>query len=152
MSGYIMDLRKEIGSRCIILTGAGVILEDNLGRILLQRRTDNHCWGIPGGSMELGETFEDTARREVLEETGLIVGELNLFYLNSGPSTHYTYPNGDEVYQACTVFTSSDFSGDITLQEDESEDTEWFYPHQIPDNINPPDRVPLQKFAASRNV
>ena len=32
----------------------------------------------------MGETFEDTARRESLEETGFIVGEMHLFCLHSG--------------------------------------------------------------------
>lgn len=71
MSGYIMDLREVVGARPLILAGAGVIIVDNEGRILLQHRSDNGDWGIPGGSMELGESFEEAARREVLEETGL---------------------------------------------------------------------------------
>lgn len=41
--GYIMELRKFVGSQPLILTGAGVLLVDNSGRILLQHRTDNGC-------------------------------------------------------------------------------------------------------------
>lgn len=50
--------------------------------------------------MELGESFEETARREVYEETGIIVGDLALFHLHSGEQTFYKYPNGDAVYNA----------------------------------------------------
>jgi len=148
MAGYILDLRRSIGTKPIILSGAGVILVDPLKRILLQQRTDNHSWGIPGGSMELGESYEETARREVLEETGLIVAGLNLFYLNSGRHTFYKYPNGDEVYMACVVFTSSEFSGDIIMQGDETADLRWFHLYEIPENINPNDRLPIDKFVA----
>ncbi|MHB1683964.1 MAG: NUDIX hydrolase [Bacilli bacterium] len=151
MAGYIMELRKAIGSKPIILAGAGAILVDSMGRILLQHRTDNHSWGIPGGSMELGESYEETARREVFEETGLVVGELNLFYLNSGQHTFYQYPNGDEVYMACTIFTTTDFSGDIKMQEDETADLRWFHLHEIPGNINPNDRRSINKFAVTRS-
>lgn len=150
MTGYIIGLRKEIGTKPIILAGAGAIIEDQTGRILLQHRTDNHCWGIPGGSMELGESYEETARREVFEETGLHVGELNVFYLNSGQHTYYEYPNGDEVYMACVIFTTTDFSGEIKMQEDETADLRWFDLDELPENINPNDHRPINKYVATR--
>ena len=43
--GYIMDLRKIVGHRTLLQVGASVIVEDEQGRVLLQKRTDNHCWG-----------------------------------------------------------------------------------------------------------
>ena len=73
MSGYIMDLRKIVGHRPLLQVGASVIVEDEKGRVLLQKRTDNHCWGYPGGSTELDERVEDAAARELREETGLPV-------------------------------------------------------------------------------
>jgi len=150
MAGYVMRLRKELGTKPLILAGAGAIIEDQIGRILLQHRTDNHCWGVPGGSMELGESYEETARREIFEETGLRVGELHVFYLNSGQHTYYQYPNGDEVFMACVIFTTTEFSGDIKMQEDETADLRWFGLHELPDNINPNDRRPISQFVATR--
>ena len=47
--------------------------------------------------MELGETVQDTARREVFEETGLRLGKLELFGMYSGPDYYKTFPNGDQV-------------------------------------------------------
>lgn len=52
---------------------AGVTF-DECGRVLLIRRRDNGAWQAPGGVLELGETFEQGVRREVLEETGVEVG------------------------------------------------------------------------------
>lgn len=151
MAGYIMKLRNELGTKPIILAGAGVIIEDSEGKILLQHRANNHHWGIPGGSMELGESYEETARREVSEETGLSVGELSVFYLNSGKHTYYQYPNGDEVYMACVIFTTTDFSGDIQMQENETSDLRWFDLHELPDNINFNARRPISQFVAARS-
>ena len=70
--GYIMDLRAFVGHRPLIQVGSSVIVEDGQGQILLQLRTDNHQWSFSAaGSMEPGESPEDTARRELLEETGV---------------------------------------------------------------------------------
>ena len=68
--GYIFDIRKKLGHDPIILTGAGVILFNDKKEILLGRRADNGFWAYPAGSMELGESFEECARREVFEEIG----------------------------------------------------------------------------------
>lgn len=69
MSGYIMDFRKLVGHRPLLQVGASVIVEDRQGRILLQLRCDNHCWGYAGGSVELDEVVEEAAKRELFEET-----------------------------------------------------------------------------------
>lgn len=97
MSEYILDLRKVVGHRPLLQVGASVIVEDAERRVLLQLRSDNHCWGYAGGSVELDEVVEDAAKRELFEETGLIAEELELFGVFSGEDCHYVYPNGDEV-------------------------------------------------------
>lgn len=43
---------------------------------MLQLRSDNESWGLPGGTMELGESFEEAATREVYEETNLEIQNL----------------------------------------------------------------------------
>lgn len=102
--GYILELRKQVGHRPLIMTCAGVLLLNEKRELLLQKRADNGLWGYPGGSMELGESFKDCARREVQEETGLICGKLEHFMNVSGEEVHYVYPNGDEIYAAEEIF------------------------------------------------
>ena len=75
---YIMELRKEVGHRPLLQVGASVIVVDEHGRILLQLRSDNHCWGYAGGSVELDEVVEDAAKRELLEETGLVADKIEI--------------------------------------------------------------------------
>lgn len=46
------------------------------GKVLLVKRgipPSKGLWAIPGGSVELGETLQEAAEREILEETGLII-------------------------------------------------------------------------------
>lgn len=65
MSDYVSQIRKLVGARPLILCSAGVVLLDRMNRVLLQHRTDNSMWGIPGGALEPGERLEDAAVREV---------------------------------------------------------------------------------------
>lgn len=66
---YVKDLRELVGNRPLILPGAVAIILNDQNEVLLQHRIDGG-WGLPGGLMELGESLEETARREVKEETG----------------------------------------------------------------------------------
>ncbi|KOS02832.1 ADP-ribose pyrophosphatase, partial [Paenibacillus polymyxa] len=94
---YIKELRELVGIRPKIMAGACVILIDEKGRLLLQQRTDNGLWGLPGGSMEPGENMKEVASRELFEEVGLEAEELELLDIFSGPELYYRYPHGDEV-------------------------------------------------------
>lgn len=67
--GYIMDLRREVGTKPLIMVGASVLIFNENNELLLQHRKDNACWGLIGGSMELGETLEEVAIREMYEES-----------------------------------------------------------------------------------
>ena len=148
--GYILDLRKIVGHRPLIQVGASVILEDSQGRVLLQLRSDNHCWGYCGGSIEVDERVEDAARRELFEETGLIAGELELFGVWSGPELHYVYPNGDEVSNIDIVFLCRKFSGALKPQEGEVEALRFFAADEIPENLSPPIRPALEKWMTGK--
>lgn len=103
---YVMELRKLVGQRPVILVGATVVVRDARGQVLMQQRSDNGEWGLPGGAMELGESLEETARREVWEETGVRLEELTFVTLLSGPEFFYTYPNGDPVYNVSAIYTA----------------------------------------------
>src|SRR4051812_32427621 len=89
---YAQDLRAIVGSRPLILVAAGALICNAAGDLLLQRRTDDQLGGTRGGSMELGESAKETARREVWEETGLTVSSLRLFAVFSGAEMQHTFP------------------------------------------------------------
>ena len=92
-NGYIKEMRKFVGHAPIMSCACGVIIENNDGEILLQKRRDNGRWAIIGGSMEMGETFEEAVKREAKEESGLSLGKLEVFKLLSGRKRIIEYPN-----------------------------------------------------------
>lgn len=124
--GYIMELRKLVGSRPLIMVGACVILLNNEKEILLQLRNDNKCWGLAGGSIELGETLEQVAKRELFEETGLVAKRLELFQVYSGEEFYYKYPHGDEVYNVVSVYICSEFEGELRRGVNEVQALKFF--------------------------
>lgn len=146
MSEYILDLRKIVGHRPLLQVGASVLVENEQGQVLLQKRRDNRMWGYAGGSVELDERVEDAARRELLEETGLVAGEMTLFGIYSGPKLHYTYPNGDEVSNIDVVFLCKDYSGTLKAQPSEVEELRFFSADALPERITPPNRIPLAQW------
>lgn len=133
-----MSLRKLVGHRTLLQVGASVIVEDSEGRILLQQRADHHSWGYAGGSVELDECVEDTAKRELFEETGLIAEELELLGIYSGKDMHNTYPNGDDVSNIDIVYVCRKYSGTLKSQESEVTALRFFGAEKLPENIFQP--------------
>lgn len=130
-----MNLRKIVGSRPLIMVGACVLLIDQHNRILLQLRKDNNCWGLPGGSMELGETIEETASRELKEETGLISSRFELIDVFSGPLYYFRYPNGDETYSVIHLYRANGVKGTLEMNDGESINLQYFSKEALPKDI-----------------
>ena len=130
----------------MLTIGCGVIILEG-DAILLQHRTDEDNWCIPGGVMELGETFEETAKRETCEETGLEVEGLQLFGLYSGESCFVTYPNGDHVYSVQVIFHTTSYSGELKQVGEERKEHRFFSRDELPLNLNPRQKVFIQDWA-----
>jgi 8-oxo-dGTP pyrophosphatase MutT (NUDIX family) len=136
MNDYIKTMRTMIGHETLLTIGCGAIIEDMNGRILLQKRRDNNTWGIPGGIMEIGETFEETVKREVYEETSIILQTLSLFGIYSGKAGLTEYPNGDKVFSVQIIFYSDSYTGNL-ITNHESTELRFTAKHALPAGINP---------------
>ena len=125
-----------VGRKPVIMVTAGVVILNANNELLLQHRADGSGWGPIGGFMELGERVEETARREVFEETGLTVGQLELFGVFSSPEIQ-TFANSDQV-QVVTVFYLTDtVTG--TLQPDlEGLELRYFNLASLPEQLFAP--------------
>jgi len=134
--GYVEELRAIIGHRKIILNGCVVFIQNLKKQILMQQRAyPRGKWGLPGGLMELGESTGETVKREVFEETGLQLGALSLFGVYSGKDYLCIAENGDEFYVVTTVYTTSEYYGEVTVNDCESLSFEWVDIHDLPENI-----------------
>jgi ADP-ribose pyrophosphatase YjhB (NUDIX family) len=147
---YIKYVRSMVGHSKIIMVVAGAFVLDHNNHLLLQKRSDNGQWGAPGGFMELGETVQDTARREVFEETGLKLGKLELFGIYSGPDFDKTFQNGDQVSMVKHLFTCHEFTGDLLTSNSESICNQFFPLDQLPANLFSDHKLILNDFLSGK--
>jgi 8-oxo-dGTP pyrophosphatase MutT (NUDIX family) len=136
--GYIHELRQLVGQRPLIMAGAALLVLNQHNQLLMVKRTDNGCWGVPGGAMELGERLEDTAKRETKEEIGIDVGDFELFGVYSGQELYYQYPNGAEVYNVTAVYFTRSVNGVIEVDPSEHSEYRFFDLQNLPVDISPP--------------
>lgn len=145
--GYIEDLRKVIGNQPLILVGAVVAVIDADERILLQRRPEG-IWALPGGLLELEESAEQAARREVFEETGVEIGEIQLVNVFSGKQYFRKLANGDEFYPVTIAYISKDIKNStIKIDGKESLDAKFFPIEALPEQASPLVRTLIQQIA-----
>ncbi len=131
---YYKYLRQYVGTKPLILPGAVVIIRNSKGEVLLQKRPEGR-WGLPGGLMNLGESFEQVAKREVLEETGLEIQNVKLLSVFSGENTYVKGPNGDEFYSVTAVFITDNVKGEIKIETPETVDIRYFDCRALPDQM-----------------
>lgn len=123
---YLGQIRKLIGKKKIISIGARAVVQDDEGRILLVQRSDNGHWVMPAGSMELDESILETCKREVYEETGLVVEDATLIAIYSHPRYSFVTAYGDPYQMMSFVFRVEKWSGDLQVQTDETLDARFF--------------------------
>ena len=95
---------------------AGVLVHIEGGILLIERAREpgKGLWDIPGGFVDPDESAEQAAAREVLEETGLVIGPVR--YLESRPND-YRYKKIP--YKVCDLFFEADATGEVVPAEKE---------------------------------
>lgn len=143
---YISDLRKLVGHEPILTAGVILFVFNENNELLMQLRTDYNEWGFPGGSMDLGESFEETAARELKEETNLEADELVSIKVLSGKDTYREYPNGDKLYDITNAMVVKKYHGELKVNDNESKQLGWFDINNMPENMTEHTKNYINKF------
>ncbi len=112
--------------------GVGIlIIKDN--KILLGKRKNAHgadTWAPPGGHLEFGESWQDCAKREVFEETGIEIVNVTLYAV-----TNDVFTQENKHYVTIFMITNT-FLGEPKIMEPEKCESWSFFPiDQLPDNL-----------------
>jgi 8-oxo-dGTP pyrophosphatase MutT (NUDIX family) len=103
MSPYFHSLRAKIGHELLLVPSVAAVIRDESGCLLLQQKAE-HVWSLPAGAIEPGERPEDAVRREVREETALLVEPTEIRGVFGGSDFRLAYPNGDVVEYTVVLF------------------------------------------------
>lgn len=124
--------------KALVKFGVCVIVFDDAGRVLLERRTDCGWWCLPGGKLEAGETVAECALREAREETGLEIEITSFLGIFSDPRRRTVrYPdNGDLRHSVDAAIIGRRLGGELRASR-ESLELRWFASNELPMNTIP---------------
>jgi 8-oxo-dGTP pyrophosphatase MutT (NUDIX family) len=140
------DWERALGVR----PSASAVIFDRRGRVLLQQRSDGGQWGLPGGSVEIGESVTDAAIREVREETGLVVTVRRLVGVYSEPALQVVrYPDGNVWHYVSICFECVVRGGTMTTC-DETLSLRYVSPTRLPRTLLPNHRIRIRDACSRR--
>jgi 8-oxo-dGTP diphosphatase len=137
------EIKKKVG------VGLGVMIMKDKKVLLGKRHSDPEkagselhgegTWTMPGGKLEYGESFEDGAKREVQEETGLQLREVKVICVNSDKNKF--------VHFVTIGLFSGNFSGEPKIMEpDKIVEWEWFDLDNLPTPIYFPSTKIIENY------
>ena len=131
-----MKLMKQMQNPCYILPAVAVVLFNEKGEVLLQKRRDTNKWCIISGHVEFGETVENAALREIREETDKEASIVRLIGVYSSPNSQ-TYSYQDRSVQYITTYFQAVLKEDIIpgFSNEETIELKFFKTDQLPDDM-----------------
>jgi ADP-ribose pyrophosphatase YjhB (NUDIX family) len=146
----VITLERDPTLAIGVRPAVSAVIFDRRGRLLLQQRSDGGQWGLPGGSVEIGESVVDAIAREVHEETGLIVKARRLIGVYSAPALQLVrYPDGN-VWHYVSMSFECTVRGGALQTCDETLTLEYFSLRKLPPTLLAHHRVRIRDASARR--
>jgi ADP-ribose pyrophosphatase YjhB (NUDIX family) len=103
----------------LVVAVTAIVTNDD-GDLVMQKRSDNDLWGLPGGAMNLGESIGQAVVREVFEETALQVEPSGIVGIYSDPGHIIAYADGEVRQEFSICFTARIIGGELAVGDTES--------------------------------
>lgn len=126
---FVLELRRHLGQEQLWLPGVTAVIRRD-DSILLVKRADNGEWAPVTGIVDPGEPPGTAARREALEETGVVISVDRLAGVTV--TEPVVYANGDRAVYLDHNFACTWLDGEPRVADDESTDVGWFPIHALP--------------------
>jgi ADP-ribose pyrophosphatase YjhB (NUDIX family) len=146
--GAVIRLETDYDRALGVRPSVSAVILDRRRGLLLQQRSDGGQWGLPGGSVEIGESVRDATAREVREETGLAVTIRRLVGVYSDPRLQVVrYPDGNVWHYVNLCFECVVRGGELRTC-DETLALGFFSPRRLPAALLPNHRVRIRDAVA----
>lgn len=119
---FILELRQKIGNAPLWLSGVTTVVKRG-NHVLMVRRADNGAWTPVTGIVDPGEPPAVAARRELLEETGVVGEPVRLTSVTV--TEPVTYANGDVTQYLDICFLFRWVSGEPVALDGENTEARW---------------------------
>ncbi|MFE4711940.1 NUDIX domain-containing protein [Paenibacillus sp. NPDC056722] len=144
MSEYYRGLREKIGPELLLIPSVAAVIRNEEDEILFIRKPGETLWGLPAGTIEPGEKPSRSIRREVYEETGLMVNPNRMIGVFGGEKFRFEYNNGHQVEYLAMVFECSMINRTLVGLDGEAEELKFFKEEELPELAIP---YPKEIFA-----
>ncbi len=116
--------RPAVACDAVVFCTAGAVPQV----LLIKRKHDPYAghWAFPGGFMDMDETCEQAARRELLEETGISIGNLTWGWLADAPERD---PRGRVLTAMYYAFVNTQI---VAVAQDDAAECQWFPLNELP--------------------
>ncbi|WP_083884468.1 NUDIX domain-containing protein [Nocardia higoensis] len=104
-----------------LVPGGSALIVDDMGAVLMQRRSDSGNWSFPGGTMEIGETLEQCVVRETKEESGLDIEITGILGIYTDPEHVIAYADGEVRQEFNITFYGRVVGGRIAVSDESTE-------------------------------
>lgn len=128
---YIEYLREMVGDKMVMLNATAVVIVNQDNQVLLQKRSDNLLWGLPGGLLEIDESITEGAIREVKEETNLDIEIERFIGVFINPMMVWRLEDKAKVF--AYGFLGRVIGGDLKINDDESLELKYFDYNNLPE-------------------
>ena len=146
-----MQPETDVTKATELRPSVAAVVRDGEGKLLLQRRSANGLWGLPGGSVEIGESVTQAIIREVREETGLTIRVDRLIGVYSDPGFQVVrYPDGNVVHYVSSLFSCTILGGCLETC-DETLALQFFDPAGLPQDLVPMHRIRIADALSGRD-
>ena len=131
-----------------LVPASNLLVVNDEGAILLQRRRDTGQWALPGGAQDFGETPAQCAIRECWEETGITAEVTGFLGVYSDPLHIVAYTDGEVRQEFEITLIGRPLAGEPT-ENDEASEVAWFQPSDLDRlDIHPTMRRQLDHYLA----